>query len=247
MVGAMPEAAIPDIAPSRADVELARFHHAEPLKACTDVLQAEGIPFRLSNDSFSQGVGAAQLGHLASCMVMVPENWMVRAREALLRVAREEVAAGVEPDHPLATSDNENLLEVLRHPEDSSEFDLAVAERLLMKRGVTPPLISFEPPPPSPGEMDTPAQGSHLDPVLPGTRRGNEAALFVGFLLGTFGGVVGIIIGCNFALGTEVLPMQTRRRYLYDESTRRQGAYLAFYSLGMMVLWLVYWIVRNMG
>ena len=39
----MPDAAVPDLAPSRAYVELARFHHAEPTKICTDVLQAEGV------------------------------------------------------------------------------------------------------------------------------------------------------------------------------------------------------------
>jgi hypothetical protein len=240
----MPEAASPATPPTRTFVEIARFHHAEPTKACTDVLEAEGIPFQLSKDSLAQGVAAYQVNYLASCIVKVPADCVVRAREALLRVAREEVSAGVEPDHPLATSDDETLLEVLRHPEDSSEFDLAVAERLLQKRGVTPPPISFEPTPAPPSlTADKMAADSGSDPVLPGTRRGSESALVFAFVMGSFGGVIGVIIGCNYALGTEAVPMQARRRYLYDEHTRHRGAQLALYSLAMMVLWLVYFVV----
>lgn len=240
----MPEAASPAIPPTRTYVEIARFHHAEPAKACTDLLEAAGVPYRLSNDSLAQGVAAYQVTYLASCIVKVPADCVARAREALLRVAREEVSSGVEPDHPLATSENETLLQVLRHPEDSSEFDLAVAERLLQKRGVTPPLISFEPPPePPPVPADNGPAAAGSDPVLPGTRRGSETALVFGFLIGSFGGVIGVIIGCNYALGTEAIPMQARRRYMYDGHTRRRGAQLALYSLVMMVLWLVYFFV----
>jgi hypothetical protein len=243
---------MPDAAPtisasdSPAFVEIARFHHAEPMKACTEVLEQAGVPFRLSDDSFTPEMSLGQTAYNASCMVMVPADHLVQAREALLKAAREGVAAlGVGLEHPLATCDNLMLREVLEHPEDSSEYDIAVAEHLLVKRGMTPPPVSFEPRP-LPPEVAVPGS-RHSDPVLPGTRHADERFIMLGFIFGSLGGLIGIIMGCNYALGTEALPKQAGRRYLYDEPTRQQGARLALYSLAMTVLWtaLAIWMKQE--
>ena len=64
-------------------VELARFHHAEPLNACTRVLDAAGIPYRLSNDSLTSNVSMTMVAYNATCIVTVKEDDAAAARQAL--------------------------------------------------------------------------------------------------------------------------------------------------------------------
>jgi len=237
----MPDALAAPAAP--AYVELARFHHADPAKACTDVLEAAGIPFRMSNDSLVQGLSAQQVGYHASCIVTVPAVRVIEARKALLQAAREEVAGGVGPEHPLATSDNETLLDVLRHPEESSEYDIAVAERLLRARGVTPPEVSLDPPVDDTVHDILPDDNSlKKEEPLPGTRRGNTLVLVLGYLLASTGGVVGVIIAWNLALATEPAQGRSKKRWVYDEATRRRGSILLVYAVFMLCLWLFLWV-----
>jgi len=255
----MAETAFPSIAPQETYVEIARFHHSEPARACAEILEEAGIPFRVSEDSLTPDISALQRGSNATCQVSVPEAQYVPARLALLNEAREEVNEGVGPDHPLALFPDEALLEVLQQPFEWNDFDIAVAERLLRKRGITPPVVSFERPAASttvPASVDgSPPVGV---PPLPGKRKGNWLFLIFGYVIatlsGTFavpsvivslGGMAGLIIGFNYALATETLYPQGPRHYVFDEATRGQGKILLAYSAIMLplgILWRVFLI-----
>lgn len=226
-------------------VEIARFHHAQPLEDCEHVLKKEGIPFRLSNEAPAQSLAAYQLSSPSTSIVSVPREQYGIARLALLNAAREQVAAdGVEEGHYLSTCDDKTLLEVLHSPAESSGYDLAVAETLLRKRGQPVPEIPFE-------VIDASAtlaanDGERL-PTLPGLRRGSRIVLSFGFILGTIGGVLGLIMGLNFALATETVPGTKQSRYVYDESTRGIAAVLALYSVIMIFGWIGFRLARSIG
>ncbi len=210
-------------------VELARFHHAEPLRACTKVLDEAGILYRLSNDSLTSNVSMMRVAYNATCIVTVREEDLGAAQQALLSEARSELASGVPADHYFMSSSNEDLHDVLNEPLEWSPYDLAVAEKLLQDRGVAlPPVLAT--PVVSPFVPDVPS-----DKPLPGKRRASLMHILIGFVFG--GALIGMAIGFSFICCTESSPIPGRKQFVYDEETRRMGVYMIAFSFVVTALW----------
>jgi hypothetical protein len=221
-------------------VEIARFHRSEPLQACMAVLKAAAVDARFSNDSLTLDVASFQRGSNPSCIVTVPAEQLEQARYALLGAAREEVAETLDANHYLHSCDDQALLEVLKEPLESSEYELALAERLLIQRGIQPPEIRF----PSPLSAATELRGeAHADAPLPGKKAGSALFITASFLFSIMGGFVGPLIGWGYAFSTETRS-DGKTYYLYDDRTRKWGGALLIFGVLMIFLWINILIYR---
>jgi hypothetical protein len=206
-------------------IDVARFFHAEPMEACLSILRQAGIQPRIADDSQTTNLSVWSPGTISCGLVSVPKDQLIDAREALLQAAREEVAAGVDSEHPLLACKDSELTSMLKHPWENSDFEMACAERILQERNVPAPEITF-------ARADERAE----EMVLPqeGIRRGSGT--FVGYIiLSAFsGGLIGLILAWNLAFSTEIAP-DGSKRYVYCESSRIAGKWLLVLSLILLI------------
>ncbi len=205
-------------------VEVGRFFHAEPMEACVSVLEKAGIPSRIANDSQTTNLSIYFPGTISCGLVSVPQEQLIPAREALLNTAQAEAAAGVDPEHPLLACNDDELISLLEHPWENSDFDMACAQKILRDRGVSAPEVVFaraDDVPESPGVPEE------------GMRRGPRTLLIYSVYMMLTAGLLGPIIAWNVAYATEIRP-DGGKRYVYCQSTRTLGKWLLAFSV---LLW----------
>ena len=242
-------------------VEIARFYHLEPMEACVEVLTEAGIPTRVDNDSLTTNLSIIQPGAVSSAMVLVPSEQESPARMALLEGARREVAEEIDPMYPLVSSTEEELRALLNKPWENSAYDLALAEKLLRDRGLSPGEITFT--------REIPAKDGGEEKILNGRRRVSALLILYGvFVLllsmlklwgmfedlyheyfGAFAGIMG-----GFLLGGAVawnVAFATERRsdglkyYVFGEGSRKCGKIMLLGSLLALVGQLIYLIWQS--
>lgn len=220
----------------KGDIEIARFHHAEPLAHAQRVLTEAGIPFRCSDDSLTLDFGAtSRIGSHPTCILLVPEPQVLAARAALLEAARQEVAASPDEEHYLNASTNRELLEVIGKPQDWSEYDIALTEHILRRRGISPPPVDFvRSPPPAADAQPAPVVSTDAtgDELPPGTKEASRMMLLGGFLFGSLAGIWAFVIALSLLLSTEIGP-DGRKQYSYSQRSRDLGLVLLFYSFAV--------------
>ena len=215
-------------------VEVARFFHAEQMEACVAVMQAAGIEARFSNDSITANMSLYAVSEIPAAIVSVPRANLAEARQALFESARREVAQELDPDYPVRTLSTEVLLQMTQRPWAQSEFEVAVAEKLLGERGVEIPEIDYAKTQPRPIPEDV--------IILPGDRVVSPTLITYGIWTSVFGGLFGIIISYNIAFATEDRPDGTRR-YVYNQKSRDKGRVLfgfacfVFLAAIIVLLW----------
>lgn len=220
------------------EVEIARFHHGDPLALARKALEEAGIPFRCSDDSLTPDVSALGRGANASSILLVPEKQVVAARMALFHAARKEVAAAPDEEHFLKSSTDQDLLEMIASPQDWSEYDLALAEHFLRQRNITPPDIDFAKLVAAAAPVATTEPSARVGEELPpGNKEVSGTMLIGGFLFGSMAGIWGFIISLAILLSTEVGP-DGRKRYFYSHRSRKWGAVLLLYAFA--VFWAAF-------
>jgi hypothetical protein len=202
-------------------IEVGRFFHAEPMEACVSVINKAGIPSRIANDSQTTNLSVYFPGTISCGLVSVPKEQLIPARQALLKAAQAEVAAGVDPEHPLLACKDDELISLLEHPWENSDFDMACAQSILRDRGVTAPEVVFA------RADDVPESGGVPEE---GIRRGPRTLLIYCLYTMLTAGLLGPIIAWNVAYATEVRP-DGGKRYVYCQSTRTLGKWLLAFSV----------------
>ena len=227
--------------------ELARFHHLDPVEACVAVLEEYNIPHRLATDALTPDVSALGQSIEPACMVMVPNERYVEARNSLLETARLDAAdAQGEELEPYLSWETDDLQNMLREVESWGPTDLALAEKVLRERGAAVPDIHFQAP------MDEKAAGTvsfiQADPpIAEGRKRGQPTVIAMGFILGSlgptglfhiFGALWGVIIGGSLAFTVTRMPDGTRA-YIYDRRSRYWGGAILIYSVVATLGWIL--------
>ena len=216
-------------------VEVGRFFHMEQMTACVSTLKAQGLTVKAANDSPTTNLSVLTPGAVSCGIVLVKSDQLIAAREALLNAAREEIASGIDPDHPLTSFSEDELIDLLKHPWEHTGYELAFAEQLLKECGIAPPVIVFQKAEPC------------SQVILPegGVRKGPRTLLLLAILTAATGGILGLIMAWNLAYSTEE-KTDGSRRFVYDESTRSKGRIL-FVFAGLMFLCTMFFLILEVA
>lgn len=163
--------------------------------------------------------------------VMLPPEQFMQA-ELVLEEEAQADADALPADHYLHAFSDEELLEVLRKPDEWAPHDRILAKRLLQQRGVRV----------DPGEMARMQQARLAELALP--EKARFMLIVAGIVMVLFGGVVGMLIGYSLSQGRKTLP-DGRRVPRYTAADRRTGVRLmvagAVFSLITLLLSYCYW------
>lgn len=133
-----------------------------------------------------------------------------RVQNLLLRKAVVETLTDAEPDHYLFGFSTEELIEIVRKPDEWSAFDVILTRQILHQRGVS---VSDE-------QMQGLVQERFQ--ALATHEKPASFWLGVGFVLALAGGLGGVLIGLNYFNDKKRLP-NGQQVPTYDEATRRKG------------------------
>ena len=157
--------------------------------------------------------------------VMVEHADVERAHALVDRQARED-ARTASADHPLFAFTDEELLEVLAHPDDWTRFDVRLAQRLLDERGI-------------------PVHDAVLDRfreerinAMRAPEGGQFPFVVLGYVIALFGGLLGITIGWYLNASHRTLPNGDRVP-VFSESDRRDGRRIVILGSVMLIVWLI--------
>lgn len=115
-------------------VELQRCFHVEALQDVEITLQEYAIPYKKSSNA--QIVSSAVIGGGSEpeVIISVQRSDYQRANAALENAA---LKTPLPDDHHLLSASNEELMEVMQHPDTWSCYDVAHARKLLSDKGIT--------------------------------------------------------------------------------------------------------------
>ncbi len=149
-----------------------------------------------------------------------------RVQNLLLRKAVLETLTDAEPDHYLFDFTTDELLEIVRKPDEWSAFDVILTRQILHQRGV----------PVSDEQMQGLVQERFQ--ALATHEKPASFWLVAGFMLAILGGLGGILIGLNYFNDKKRLP-NGQPVYTYDDATRRKGRLMLLIGgvvFGLLVL-----------
>lgn len=163
--------------------------------------------------------------------VMLPPEQFTQA-ELVLEEEAQADADALPADHYLHAFSDEELLEVLRKPDEWAAHDRILAKRLLQQRGVRV----------DSAEVARMRQARLAELALP--EKARFMLIVAGIVMVLFGGVVGMLIGYSLSQGRKTLP-DGRRVPRYTAADRRTGVRLmvagAVFSLITLLLSYWYW------
>jgi len=140
------------------------------------------------------------------------------------RAIKDAQTAG--EDHPLFGFTNEELMEVLARPDDSTRLDVRLAQRLLHEHGI-------------------PVHDAVLDRFREermNAMRAPEGGQFpfvaLGYISALCGGLLGIAIGWYLGASQKTLPNGDRVA-VFSESDRRDGRRITIVGCVMLIVWVV--------
>lgn len=193
-------------------------------------LEEAGLDARLQENSATFDV-TFTAGLEREFHVMLPSEQFTQA-ELLLEEEAQADADALPTDHYLHAFSAEELLEVLRKPDEWAAHDRILAKRLLQQRGVRV----------APGDVARMRQARLAELALP--EKARFMLIVAGVVMVLFGGVVGMLIGYSLSQGRKTLP-DGRRVPRYTAADRRTGVRLmvagALFSLITLLLSYRYW------
>jgi hypothetical protein len=174
------------------------------------LLRQAGIPFEVAEEFPPVLAGFREANPAKKVAVRLDRADFIRAENLLVRKAVLEALTDAEPDHYLFDFTTDELVEIVRKPDEWSAFDVILTRQILHQRGVT---VSDE-------QMQGLVQERFR--TLATHEKPSAFWLAVGFVLALLGGLGGVLIGLNYANDKKRLP-NGQHVFAYDETTRRKG------------------------
>lgn len=133
-----------------------------------------------------------------------------KVQNLLVWQAVEATMGETEPDHYLFSFTTDELVEVVKKPDEWSAYDVTLTRHILHHRGIT-------------------VNNDHMNALvrerirtLAEHDKPSPFWLATGFVLAVLGGLGGILFGLQYVNDTKKLPTG-QKVYTYDEATRRKG------------------------
>jgi hypothetical protein len=199
-----------------APIELQRSRDPTLLNEITEILDSARIPYRRSALPQIFDIGKIGAGEDAEVVVSVPRNQYAAARAAMESAVylKEEL-----PDnHYLATSTDEELVEVAAQSSEWSPFDVAHARRLIAERGIDIKRIEDK-------------RAEHLRRLRLG-KPASKQLILIGWVFSVLGGFIGLGIAWSLCNMKEKTP--NGDFFTYDTKSRATGRKML--AMAIMVL-----------
>ena len=205
---------------------LKRFYAYEHALVVSELLREEGIVTDIRDSRTPVDFTMVDGGPPVAYDVLIPAKDLPRAQKILEKQA-EVLVTGDNQDHYLHQFSNPELVEILTKPHEWSEYDVALAKKILEDRGeeVNMEEISRR----KKEELHELAKPEKLSTVWIG----------IGYLLSLLGGLLGMISGLLFWTMKKRMP-NGKKVYAYDKNSRTHGMLMFFLSLISMAALFYY-------
>jgi hypothetical protein len=124
----------------------------------------------------------------------------------------------VDPEYYLFSFSDDELVEILRKPDEWGRQDYIIARQLLKSRG-----INYA------DEDLTYLKNKRLE-ILARPEKEGKGWIYAGYFFAAFGGFFGVLIGLALWQSTKVLP-NGNKVYTYDQKTRNRGRLIMYVAL----------------
>ena len=215
------------------------FREEEDMKFFVDVLDDCNIDYKvdnpqsISNDVLSSayGVQVAEDALQFKYMLMVAEDDFERAQTELRsHIAEYFRNAGSEDNSLLNDFSDDELLDVIKKPDEWSVEDIAIAQALLEKRGKH---VSNE-------VVDAYRQ-KRLEEVRK-PKFGGYVTIIIGYLFAFLGGIIGIFLAASL-LGKKRI-FNGEKVNIYDKTTRTNAIIYLVISIIVVIAGIVFFAIR---
>ncbi len=196
------------------------FYTMEEAENCASILEENNIIVRIETDKplLDKQIIGDDLD--LSVHLKIREEDYSKA-DAVIDSMAEEVAEEIveeKDEHYLLKFSNEELINVIRKPDEWSKQDYFLSHRILSDRGVIIP------------EEKISAYKAERLQELSQPESGVNGWLAMGYLLAMLGGILGIPFGYLLMTSKKVIP-DGSMVYLFDENTRAHGKIICIVSL----------------
>jgi len=195
-----------------------KFYEESESTELVDLLRARGIEVEVvkERDSLDSLYGDKTFSH--RIFVKISQEDFARADAVLLEHTGKALDQ-VDKDHYLFGFSDDELYEIIAKPDEWSELDYLLAQRILKERGKPVDSTKVEK-----------LKGQRIE-ELAKPAESQRLAIFAGYFLSLLGGVIGIFIGYHLHTYKKILP-DGNKVYGYLPEDRRDG-------LRIMILGLI--------
>jgi hypothetical protein len=201
------------------------FHNRQIAEEMGSVLEREGIPFEIVENKkyFDPSFAFNKIDPEINLKLLAED--FTRARNALEVVYTRQLEE-VDPDYYLYRFKDEELMDILRKPDEWGIFDHALAKKIMADRGIIVPRSA-----------EKEVLRNRLD-ELRKPESVEPAWIGLGYMAALAGGFFGIIIGWLFAHMRKTLP-NGERIYVYREEDRVHGRRIMNIGLVIFAIFMI--------
>lgn len=215
------------------------FRNEDDMKFFTDVFDDCGIDYTIenpradSNDVLASayGVQMAEDAMQYKFMLMIAEDDFERSQNELRsHIAEYFRNAGSEENTLLNEFNDEELLDVIKKPDEWAVEDIVMAQTLLEKRGKH---VS--------DEVVEAYRNKRLEEVRQ-PKFGGYGTIIIGYIFAFLGGVIGIFLAASL-LGKKRI-FNGEKVNIYDNATRTNAIIYLTISILVIIAGIVYFVIR---
>jgi hypothetical protein len=202
------------------------LHSRQIAEEMGSVLDREGIDYEIveNNKYFDPSFAFNKIDPEINLKVIA--NDFIKARNVLERVYSRQLEQ-VDSGYYLFKFKDDELLQIIRRPDEWGIFDHALAKKILSDRGITVP-----------DDAATEVMNARLE-ELRKPESVEPAWIGLGYLASLAGGFFGVLMGWLFSNMKKTLP-NGERVFVYKDADRRHGSRI--FKLGLIVFFI--FIVR---
>ena len=209
-----------------------KFNDPELANTIAAQLSAQGIPSEVVSEQQTFNPYFANNYFDPTIHLKLASRDFDRAHTALESYYQSQLD-NMDADYYLYSFTNDELLDLIRHPDEWGHLDYALARKLLTQRG----------------QQVTPAQETTFRQQrlaeLAQPEKTHPFQIFIGYAAALFAaGFPGLILGYVFAYMKKTLP-NGEQVYLYPPGERRHGKRILVISTIILILWL--WLLLSKG
>jgi hypothetical protein len=207
-----------------------KFPTVENAAALVALLEEHGIAYKLEENRRGFDPTFAHHPFITDVVVKVRPDDFARVHQLMEENAMHQA---IEPDeaHYLRQFSTEELLEVLRKPEEWSKNDVALTRKILAEKGVA-----------IPEEEVRRLKEAHREEIRKPIA-GSRGWIITGFILTILGGVIPIAMGWNYYANTKT-DLSGQKHPVYDTATRRTGLIMIAVGVLSLVAWWLFRLLR---
>lgn len=214
-----------------------KFNDPQLAATMCELLRSQGVDCKIVNEAPTFDVSFAYNKTDPTIHLKVPSGEFVRAHAAL-EVYYQQRLDTLDPDYYLLSFSDEELLDIIRHPDEWGALDYALAKQLLAKHGK-----------PVTTEQEAAIQQQRLK-VLSKPEKEHVLGIIFGYLAAISVSLIGIFIGYALTFSKKNLP-NGEQVFLYSPKVRRHGRlimaisviFTCYYAYAIFSnkLWLIPW------